>query len=172
VKLGAGAVSQSRRAHKDREERFSWGENHENVFRCLRFPARGTGPHFSPRLRAMESRRLMLLSGKCNRSGGALSPRFPVRLGGVNKLHAALPRESRTIDHGRCRAVGNSGSLTVFFLSFRQGWEATNLNAHRRGIPPFAKNAKDGAHPLFAALPALPNTTVSLLSSTLVRIPC
>lgn len=43
VKLGAGAVSQSRRADKDREDRVSLGENHENVLRSPRFPARGTG---------------------------------------------------------------------------------------------------------------------------------
>jgi hypothetical protein len=100
----------------------------------------------------------MLLSGEYNRSAGAPSPRFPVRLGGVNKLNAALLIESRTSNHGWCRAVGNSGSLPVLF---RQGWDATTLNAHCRVSHPSQKPRRMG-HPLFAALPTCPPTTLSL----------
>jgi hypothetical protein len=42
-------------------------------------------------------------------------PGFPVRLGGVNELHAAFPTESRTRGHGWGRAVGNTGSLNPYF---------------------------------------------------------
>jgi hypothetical protein len=42
-------------------------------------------------------------------------PGFPVRLGGVNELHAAFLIESRTRCHGWGRAVGNPGSLNPFF---------------------------------------------------------
>jgi hypothetical protein len=41
-------------------------------------------------------------------------PGFPVKLGGVNELHAAFLIESRTCDHGRGRAVGNPGSFALF----------------------------------------------------------
>ena len=68
-----------------------------------------TGP-FSPRRSAMEKR--ALVSGKCNKSAGAPSAGFPVRLGGVNQLHAAFLIEGCTRDHGR--AVGNPGSFVLF----------------------------------------------------------
>jgi hypothetical protein len=42
-------------------------------------------------------------------------PGFPVRLGGVNELHAAFLIESRTRCHGWGCAVGNPGSLNPFF---------------------------------------------------------
>jgi hypothetical protein len=41
-------------------------------------------------------------------------PGFPVRLGGVNELHAAFLIESRTRCHGWGRAVGNPGSFAFF----------------------------------------------------------
>jgi hypothetical protein len=41
-------------------------------------------------------------------------PGFPVRLGGVNELHAAFLIESRTRCHGWGRAVGNPGSFAHF----------------------------------------------------------
>ena len=41
-------------------------------------------------------------------------PGFPVRLGGVNELHAAFFTESRTRCHGWGRAVGNPGSFAHF----------------------------------------------------------
>jgi hypothetical protein len=109
----------------------------------------------------------MLLGGKCNQSAGAPSPRFPVRLGGVNKLNAAFLIESRTSNHGWCRAVGNSGSLPVFF---RQGWDTTNLNAHFRRSHPSQKDAKDGAPPLRGATD-LPTDDLVAPPSTLVRNP-
>ncbi len=42
----------------------------------------------------------------------------------------------------QCSKPAGAPSLTVLF---RQGWEATNLDANGRGIPLFAKKAKDGA---------------------------
>jgi len=41
-------------------------------------------------------------------------PGFPVRLVGINELHAAFLAESRTRDHGWGRAVGNPGSFALF----------------------------------------------------------
>jgi hypothetical protein len=45
---------------------------------------------------------------------------------------------------GKCNKSAGAPSLPVFF---RQGWEATNLAANRRGIPPVAKDAKDSGFP-------------------------
>jgi hypothetical protein len=67
-------------------------------------------------------------------------PGFPVRLGGGNELHAAFLIESRTRAHGWGRAVGNPGPLRSLQ---RVGYATVGIEI--RGIPPFAKNAKDGA---------------------------
>jgi len=68
-------------------------------------------------------------------------PGFPVRRGGVNELHAAFLKESRTSGHGWGCVVGNPGS----FAFFAKGGIQESRYKHSR-IPPFAKSAKDGAH--------------------------
>ena len=107
----------------------------------------------------------MFFGVKCNNSAGAPSPRIPVRLGGDNELHAAFLTESRTRNHVWGRAVGIPGSLPVFS---GQGWDTTNLDAHCRGIPPFAKNAKDGA-PVVPRRHHIAATTTSPTLITLER---
>ena len=77
--------------------------------------------------------------GKCNKSAGAPSPGFPVRLGGVNELHAAFLIESRT----RC-PVGNTGSFALFC----EGWDTTNLDTDRRVSHPLQRTQRMG-HPSF-----------------------
>ena len=67
-------------------------------------------------------------------------PGFPVRRGGVNELHAAFLVESRTSGHRWGCVVGNPGS----FAHFAKGGIQESRYQHSR-IPPFAKNAKDGA---------------------------
>jgi hypothetical protein len=67
-------------------------------------------------------------------------PGFPVRLGGVNELHAAFLIESRTRCQGWGRAVGNPGSFALFAKG-----GIPRISIPRSRIPPFAKNAKDGA---------------------------
>jgi hypothetical protein len=67
-------------------------------------------------------------------------PGFPVRCGGVNELHAAFLVESRTSGHRWGRVVGNPGSFAFFAKGGIQ-----ESRYQRSCIPPFAKNAEDGA---------------------------
>jgi hypothetical protein len=84
---------------------------------------------------------LMSNSGNCNESMGAPSPGFPIRLGGVNELHAAFLIESC---YGWGCAAGNPGSFALFC----EGWDTTNLDTDRRVSHPLQRTQRMG-HPPF-----------------------
>jgi hypothetical protein len=108
----------------------------------------------------------MLLSGRYNQSAGAPSPRFPVRLGGVNKHNAAFLIESRTSNHGWCRAGGNSGSCRCFSGKGR----IPQLLTHTVVYPTLRKNREGwGTRSSRRYRPAHPRPCRS--ASTLVRNP-
>jgi hypothetical protein len=100
-------------------------------------------------------------------SPGAHPPGFPVRLGGVNELHAAFREESRTRCHGWGRAVGNPGS----FAFFAKGG-IPRISIPTVAYPTLCQERKGWGTRLFVVLPAVPNTDNGLTENLfLIRKP-
>ena len=85
-------------------------------------------------------------------------PGFPVRLGGVNELHAAFLIESRTRCHGWGRAVGNPGSFALFAKGGRP-----RISIPTVAYPTLCKERKGWGTRLFAVLPTVPNIDRGLI---------
>jgi len=90
-------------------------------------------------------------------------PGFPVKLGGVNELHAAFLIESRTRCHGWGCAVGNPGS----FAFFAKGG-IPRISIPTVAYPTLCKKRKGWGTRLFVVLPAVPNTNRGLIENLYV----
>jgi len=94
-------------------------------------------------------------------------PGFPVKLGGVNELHAAFLIESRTRDHGWGRAAGNPGSFALFAKG-----GMPRISIPTVAYPTLCKERKGWGTRPFVVLPGVPNTNRSLIKELfLIRKP-